>query len=199
MTLTDEELVAAAQAGDASAFDVLVSRWNRRIQGAAFRVLGSDEDAREVSQEAFLKAYRALAGFKGQARFSSWLYQIAINLCRDRIRRRKGNGVVSLEEIRENGRLPALPGPTALELVERRDLARRVAGAIEALSAEQREVVVLKEYEGLTFPEIAEVLGIPVSTVKTRLYRALQQLRGLLESRGIGPREARSHGLREPS
>lgn len=191
MLQTDEELVGAVQAGDATAFDQLVLRWDRKIRGAAYRVLGSDDEAREVSQEAFLRAYKNLQGFKKEARFSSWLYQIALNLCRDRLRRRRGRELVSLDAVAE-----AAPGrlrtdPSALELVESRDLARRIAAAVEALPEEQREVVVLKEYEELTFPEVAEVLGIPVSTVKTRLYRALGQLRLRLERRGIGPSEAR--------
>jgi RNA polymerase sigma-70 factor (ECF subfamily) len=199
MTPSDEELVAAVQAGDTSAFDVLVSRWDRKIQGAIYRVMGSDEEARDLSQEAFLKAFRGLPGFKGQARFSSWLYQIALNLCRDRIRRRRGFEVMSLDDLAEAGRAPVLRGPTAHDLVEARDLARAVAAAIADLNAEQREVVVLKEYEGLTFPEIAEVLGIPVSTVKTRLYRALTQLRTQLQSRGVGPQETKTYGLQQRS
>jgi RNA polymerase sigma-70 factor (ECF subfamily) len=188
---TDEELVMAVQAGDAGAFDQLVVRWDRKIRGAAYRVLGSDDEAREVSQEAFLKAFRNLETFKREARFSSWLYQIALNLCRDRLRRRRGRQFVSLDAVAEVAPARLRAEPSALELVESRDLARAIAAAVDGLPEEQREVVVLKEYEELTFPEIAEVLGIPVSTVKTRLYRALTQLRARLESRGIGPSEAR--------
>jgi len=188
---TDEELVAAVRSGEAAAFDQLMLRWDRKIRGAAFRVLGSDDEAREVSQEAFLKAYRSLPTFKEEARFSSWLYQIALNLCRDRLRRRRGREFVSLDAMGDAAPLGLRSGPSALERVQARDLADAIAAAVESLPDEQREVVVLKEYEELTFPEIAEVLGIPVSTVKTRLYRALGQLRGRLERRGIGPSEAR--------
>lgn len=183
---TDEELVAAVLAGDVSAFDTLVQRWNRKIQGAAFRVLGSDDEARDVSQEAFLKAFRGLGGFKREARFSSWLYQITLNLCRDKLRRRKGRAALSLEDLADAGEPALREGPAALEALETRDVARAVAAAIETLSEEQREVVVLKEYEGLTFPEIAGVLGVPLSTVKTRLYRALGQLRVELQRQGMG-------------
>lgn len=186
MTPTDEELVAAVQGGDGTAFDVLVQRWDRKIQGAAFRVLGSDDEARDVSQEAFLKAFRGLRSFKREARFSSWLYQIAMNVCRDRLRRRRGREHVSLDDIIENGEPALRERPVALDALQSRDLARVVAAAVDALSDEQREVVVLKEYEGLTFPEIASVLGVPLSTVKTRLYRALGQLRAELEKRGVG-------------
>jgi RNA polymerase sigma-70 factor (ECF subfamily) len=202
MAPTDEDLVLAFQAGDTSAFDLLVRRWDRKIQGAAFRVLGSDDEARDVSQEAFLKAFRSLGAFKREARFSSWLYQIALNLCRDRLRRRKGREMLSLDVLEDGGQGLPGPAPTALDLVQAQDLARVVAAAVRQLSDEQREAVILKEYQGLTFPEISEVLGVPVSTVKTRLYRALSQLKTLLEARGLGdvpPQQERNHGLYDRS
>jgi RNA polymerase sigma-70 factor (ECF subfamily) len=178
--------VAATRDGDSSAFDLLVTRWDRKIHGAAFRVLGSHEDAREVSQEAFLKAYRGLGGFEHRARFSSWLYQIALNLCRDRLRRKRGRHMVSLDEVGEDEGARLLgSAPSIQREVETLDLSRRVARAVAELPAEQREVIVLKEYQELTFVEIAEVLGTPVSTVKTRLYRGLTQLRRRLERDGL--------------
>jgi RNA polymerase sigma-70 factor (ECF subfamily) len=186
MGRTDEELVEACQAGEASAFDVLVARWEDRIRGAAFRFLGSEEEARDVAQEAFLKAYRALGSFKREARFSSWLYQIATNLCRDRLRRRRTRASVSLEELEETGPVIVETGPGAHERLLQKDLARVVRRAVHALSEEQREVVILKEYQGLTFLEIAQALDVPVSTVKTRLYRGLAQLRLRLEREGVG-------------
>ena len=186
MAPTDEELVAAFQDGDAAAFDLLVSRWDRRIHGAIYRVVGGDDDARDLCQEAFLKAYRGLGTFKREARFSSWLYQIAINVCRDRLRRRRGKVAVSLDEMEEtrDGALRAR-APSPLELVEARDVRHQVAAAMATLSAEEREVVILKEYQDLTFPEIAEALDVPLSTVKTRLYRGLAQLRHRLERQGV--------------
>ena len=185
MGRSDEELVEACQAGEASAFDVLVARWEDRIRGAAFRFLGSEEEARDVAQEAFLKAYRALDGFKREARFSSWLYQIATNLCRDRLRRRKTRATVSLEALEGMGPAMVETRPGAHERLLERDLARAVRRAIEALPEEQREVVILKEYQDLTFLEIAQALDVPVSTVKTRLYRGLGQLRLRLEREGV--------------
>ena len=185
MGRSDEELVEACQAGEASAFDVLVGRWEDRIRGAAYRFLGSEEEARDVAQEAFLKAYRALGGFKREARFSTWLYQIATNLCRDRLRRRRTRAAVSLEELEETGPVIVETRPGAHELLLQRDLAHAVRRAVRALNEEQREVVILKEYQGLTFLEIAQSLDLPVSTVKTRLYRGLGQLRLSLEREGV--------------
>jgi len=185
MGRSDEELIEACRDGETSAFDVLVDRWEDKIRGAAWRVLGSEEEARDVAQEAFLKAYRGLDGFKREARFSSWLYQIALNLCRDRLRRRKTRAAVSLEELEASGPVLVEPRPGAHEMAVRNDLAGAVRRAISGLPEEQREVVILKEYEGLTFLEIAQALDVPVSTVKTRLYRGLGQLRVRLEREGI--------------
>jgi RNA polymerase sigma-70 factor (ECF subfamily) len=186
MTPTDEDLVVAFQSGDIPAFDQLVRRWDRKIQGVIYRLVGNHDEARDLSQEAFLKAYRALGTFKQEARFSSWLYQIAINATRDRLRRRRRRTDLSLDDVEEKGEVSLRDsGPSALDLIESNDLSRAVAAAMAALSAEQREVVILKEYEGLTFPEIAETLDVPLSTVKTRLYRGLGQLRVRLERQGI--------------
>lgn len=186
MAKTDEELVDAFREGDLTAFDALVRRWERKIQGAIYRILGSSEEARDVAQDTFLKAFRGLASFKSEARFSSWLYQIALNQCRDRLRQRKGKTIVSLDDVEPTtaARLD-WSAPTALQLLEAQDVSRIVATAMAALPEEQREVIVLKEYQGLTFPEIADVLGIPISTVKTRLYRGLGQMKVRLERQGL--------------
>lgn len=186
MLRTDEELVLACLGGENAAFDELVGRWNPRIRGAIYRMVGSHEEARDLSQEAFLKAYRALPGFKGEARFSSWLYQIAMNLCRDRLRRSRGRFAVDLETLDAE----VARQPRARDSVVAGDVRRRVAEAVAELSPEHREVLVLKEYEGLTFAEIAGTTGLPLSTVKTRLYRALDALRGRLEARGVSGAEA---------
>jgi len=181
---SDEELVERFQSGEASAFDVLVRRWERKVQGAIYRLVGPGEDVRDLSQETLLKAYRGLRTFKKEARFSSWLYQIALNVCRDRMRRGRGKTYVSFDELAETGETGEV-GPSALDLIEARDLSRQVAAAVAALPEEQREVVVLKEYQGLTFVEIAEALDVPLSTVKTRLYRGLTQLKQRLVRQGI--------------
>lgn len=186
MAPPDEDLVAAFQSGDIAAFDELVQRWDRRIHGVVYRLIGNHDEARDLSQEAFLKAYRALGSFKKESRFSSWLYQIAINATRDRLRRRRRRTDLSLDDLEDKAE-SALRDvrPSALDRIESDDLSRAIAGAMAALPEEQREVVILKEYEGLTFPEIAQTLDLPLSTVKTRLYRGLAQLRTRLEREGI--------------
>jgi RNA polymerase sigma-70 factor (ECF subfamily) len=186
MTRTDEELVARATAGDLDSFNQLVARWERPIYALAYRTLGREEDARDVVQEAFLRAYRGLHGFKGQAKFSSWLYRITVNLCRDWIRRERRTPVVQVPEGTDPVDLAdqrASPAESVEELVARREMTSAVARAMAELPEEQRLAIVLKEYHGLTFQEIADQLDCPLSTVKTRLYQGLSVLRRRLERR----------------
>jgi RNA polymerase sigma-70 factor (ECF subfamily) len=186
MTRTDEELVARAQGGDVESFNQLILRWERPIYALAYRVIGREEDARDVCQDAFLRAYRALPGFKGQAKFSSWLYRIALNLCRDWIRRQRRAPVSQLPEDVDASELAAETGPVESieELVARRELSAIVEEAMSVLSEDQRTAIILKEYHGMTFQEIADMQGCPLSTVKTRLYQGLSLLRRRLEQQG---------------
>jgi RNA polymerase sigma-70 factor (ECF subfamily) len=186
--MTDEELVARSIGGDTESFNHLIKRWEKPIFALAYRTLGREEDARDVCQETFLRAFRAIGGFKGEAKFSSWLYRIALNLCRDWLRRER--------------RAPVVSAPDGVDLVElagegegvervdeavvRQDLSRAVARAMRALPEDQRTAIVLKEYHGMTFQEIADLLGCPLSTVKTRMYQGLTVLRRELERNGIG-------------
>jgi len=179
MTWTDEELVARSIGGDSESFNELVLRWERPIYALAYRTIGREEDARDVCQETFLRAFRALPGFRGQAKFSSWLYRIALNLCRDWIRRERRAPIVQPPEDVDVMELAAAsePSESIEDLVARKDLSRAVERAMSLLPDEQRTAIVLKEYHGLTFQEIAELLGCPLSTVKTRLYQGLTVLR----------------------
>ena len=183
---TDEELVARTVAGDAESFNQLIKRWERPIYALAYRTIGRDEDARDVCQEAFLRAFRALPGFKGQAKFSSWLYRITLNLCRDWMRRQRRSPIVSAPEGVDVVELASEQGPVESieDLVARNQLSKTVAEAMRFLPEEQRTAIILKEYHGLTFQEIADLQGCPLSTVKTRLYQGLSVLRRRLEAEG---------------
>ena len=183
MAWSDEELVARSIGGDVDSFNQLILRWERPIFALAYRVIGREEDARDVCQETFLRAFRALPGFKGQAKFSSWLYRIALNLCRDWIRRQRRapvmqppEGVDLVDLVSEHG-----PSESIEELVARQELSAIVEQAMKLLSEEQRTAIILKEYHGMTFQEIADLQGCPLSTVKTRLYQGLTVLRRHLE------------------
>ena len=187
MTWTDEELVARSRGGDLDSFNQLIIRWERPIYALAYRVIGREEEARDVCQEAFLRAFRGLQGFKGQAKFSSWLYRITLNLCRDWIRRHRRAPVSQIPEDTDPMELAAQVGPVESieDLAARRELTVVVEKAMECLPEEQRTAIVLKEYHGLTFQEIADLQGCPLSTVKTRLYQGLSVLRRHLERQGM--------------
>src|SRR5262245_19912208 len=186
MTRTDEELVARATAGDQDSFNQLVARWEHPIYALAFRTLVREEDARDVVQEAFLRAYRGLRGFKGQAKFSSWLYRITLNLCRDSMRRERRAPIVQVPDGTDPIDLAdaqVSPTESVEDLVARREMSQAESRAMAELPEEQRTAILLKEYHGLTFQEIADTLNCPLSTVKTRLYQGLSVLRRRLERR----------------
>jgi RNA polymerase sigma-70 factor (ECF subfamily) len=187
MASSDEELVALSQGGDLDSFNQLVLRWERPIYALAYRVIGREEEARDVAQETFLRAFRALKGFKGQAKFSSWLYRITLNLCRDWIRREKRTPVAVAPEGVDLVELAGeeTPAESIEDLVARRQLGRAVSKAMALLPEEQRTAIILKEYHGLTFQEIAELLDCPLSTVKTRLYQGLSVVRKHLQQAGV--------------
>src|SRR6478752_442037 len=179
MTWSDEELVARSIGGDLDSFNQLVLRWERPIYALAYRVIGREEDARDVCQETFLRAFRALGGFKGQAKFSSWLYRITLNLCRDWIRRERRQPIAQAPEGVDLVELASEQTPTETieDLVARNEISHAVARIMADLPEEQRTAILLKEYHGLTFQEIADMLDCPLSTVKTRLYQGLSVLR----------------------
>jgi RNA polymerase sigma-70 factor, ECF subfamily len=187
MPSTDEELVARSQGGDLDSFNQLVLRWERPIYALAYRVIGREEEARDVAQETFLRAFRALKGFKGQAKFSSWLYRITLNLCRDWMRRERRAPVAQAPEGVDIIELAgeSTPSESIEDLVSRHQLGRAVAKAMSQLPEEQRTAIILKEYHGLTFQEIADQLDCPLSTVKTRLYQGLTVLRKQLREAGV--------------
>jgi RNA polymerase sigma-70 factor (ECF subfamily) len=189
MTWTDEELVARSIRGDAESFNELILRWERPIYALAYRTIGREEEARDVCQETFLRAFRALPAFRGQAKFSSWLYRIALNLCRDWLRRERRTPIVQTPEGVDLLELAAAAEPAAEsieDVVARKDLTRTVERAMARLPEQQRTAIILKEYHGLTFQEIADLVGCPLSTVKTRLYQGLTVLRReLTKSTGI--------------
>lgn len=173
-----------ALAGDGDAFGEVVRRWERKIYALAYGILGSVEDARDASQETFIAAYRNLQGFRGEARVSSWLHRIAVNQCISRQRRARVRAETALEDETEAGGEALLKAATAespARFTESKQRAEAVRRAVASLPQELREVVLMKEFEELTFQEIADALQIPLSTVKSRLYTALRQLRLRLE------------------
>jgi RNA polymerase sigma-70 factor, ECF subfamily len=189
MEFSDDQIIERTLAGETDAFSLLVRRWERPIYGLSLRMLGRDEDARDVCQETFLAAFRNLRKFRGDAKFSSWLYRIALNACHSRLRKQGAMAEQSIDQEDDDGRkfeiadggLEGLP-----ERLQRDQRAEMVRKALYALPAEMRQVIIMKEYEELTFAEIAEILQTPVSTVKSRLYTGMQQMGARLEKmRGL--------------
>lgn len=176
---SDEVIVERALSGDAEAFGELVRRWERRIFALTYGMLGREEDARDATQETFLAAFRNLRGFRGEAKVSSWLHRIAVNQCISRQRRVKVRGESALDEEQDTFASPVSESP--VRVVEGRQETLAVRRAINSLPVELRQVVVMKEFEELTFREIADVLDLPLSTVKSRLYTAFKQLQMRLQ------------------
>src|SRR5215216_3443979 len=177
---SDEIIVERALSGDAEAFGEIVRRWERRIFALTYGLLGCEEDARDATQETFLAAFRKLRGFRGEAKVSSWLHRIAINQCISRQRRAKVRSESTLEE--DDADSLATPfSHSPAHVAEGRQETVAVRRAINSLPIELRQVVVMKEFEELTFREIDDALDLPLSTVKSRLYTALKQLQMRLQ------------------
>ena len=169
----DGELVALTLRGNSEAFATLVERYDRAVYHLAYRTLRDVEEARDATQEAFFKAFRSLRTFKPGAKFSTWIFAIAYHACCDRLNRRKHYTGDELPE-----RADAGPGPE--QQVIDLDRAARLRRAIDALPEKYRTVITLFHLQGKQYDEIATVLGLPMGTVKTHLFRAKEQLRRLL-------------------
>ncbi len=185
--MDEAALIRAAQRGNLDAFNELVLAYQHRVYNLAYRILGDPAAAADATQETFIAAYRKIGTFRGGS-FTSWLLRIVANRCYDELRRRKRRPTVSWEafgEVNEEAN-PALinSGPSPHERAEQAELARLLQAAIDTLPPHQRVVLVLSDVEGLSYAEIAEVVRVPVGTVKSRLARARARLRDLLQERG---------------
>jgi RNA polymerase sigma-70 factor (ECF subfamily) len=180
---SERELILRAQAGETAAFGELVTRYMRRAYYAALGLVGSHDDALDLSQEAFARAFRARLRINPELPFYTWLYQILRRLCFNHIRDRR----VRRNRLRQAGDWLASQATRRASdadperSVDRAELRERVQAAIGKLPEREREVIVLKEYEGLRYREIAELLGIPIGTVMSRLYSARRRLADLME------------------
>ncbi len=181
--LTDEKLVELAVSTEPEAFGEIVRRWDRKIFALCFGMLGREDEARDAAQEAFVAAYRNLGNFRGEAKVSSWLHRIAVNQCLTTKRRAKTRSEEFIDdENHEQERVfVAAAAYSPSNHTEQRERNVLVRQAVGSLPVDLRQVVVMKEFEDMTFQEISDTLEIPLSTVKSRLYTALKQLRSKLE------------------
>ena len=186
---TESVLIARAQGGDLAAFDQLVLRHQQTVFAVAVRMLGDPDEAQDVAQDAFVRAFRAITTFRREAKLSTWLVSITMNLCRNRRRwwaRRRRVIVASLDDPVETEegtieREVADPAPSPAADAERREQGARLSAALQLLSDAERSIIVLRDLQGCSYGEIAEMLHCRVGTVKSRLSRARLQLRALLD------------------
>ncbi len=170
----ERDAIAASKRGEREAFDLLVARYQRPIYRLCYRYVNNHEDANDLAQESFLKAWRGISRFRGDSAFSTWLYRIAVNTCLNfRAARRP--------EPRELDEGLVDPRPIALSQVEREDAAGRVRAAVSRLPEKQRATLILKLFHELTHEEVAAILGSSVGTVKANLFHALANLRRAVE------------------
>lgn len=176
----EDEVILACQNGDVQAYAFLVNRYQKQMFNLAFRMTGSHEEACEVVQESFLSAYRSIKKYRSEARFSTWLYSITVNQTRSRLKEMRSHDFhegVSIDDPPEDGKDPTsgqYPSHQmdVAEQVEQKEIKEKVQECINALDDEHREVVVLRDIQGFSYDEIAEMLKVPDGTVKSRLFRA---------------------------
>jgi RNA polymerase sigma-70 factor (ECF subfamily) len=180
----DADLIRQATRGNVESFNLLVSRWEKRVYNYLLRITANREDALDLTQDAFLKAYQNLRKLDDPARFAPWLYRIAHNEAYSMFRKRKPQTDVEDIEPEATGTKITMGGSSVFPM----ELSLAVASALDRLSVDQREAVVLKIYQGFKFEEMAEILSCPVSTIKSRLYTALELLKielAPMKARGV--------------
>ncbi len=184
MDKSDAVLVQCTLRGETAAYNVLVERYQRHVYNLVYRMIGNAEDAGDLVQDTFLRAYGALGSFRQDASFLTWLYKIASNLCIDRMRARRSRGALSLDVEMEEGREPAADERTSSpeDMVVRDAVGDIVHREVMSLPARYRVVVIMRHLQGMSIEEIAGQLGLPSGTVKTHLFRAREMLRERLRS-----------------
>jgi RNA polymerase sigma-70 factor, ECF subfamily len=181
---TDEQLVTRAQEGDPRAFEFLVRKYQHKIIQLVSRLVG-EADAADVAQETFIKAYRALNGFRGQSAFYTWLYRIGINTAKNHIvsrGRRPSNQDIDIADAEQYGHtehLSDVATPESMLLSE--EIKQKVAEVINKLPADLRQAITLRELEGLSYEEIAEVMDCPIGTVRSRIFRAREAIDAVVQ------------------
>jgi RNA polymerase sigma-70 factor (ECF subfamily) len=184
----EKTLLEKARQGDAEAFEKLIEAYQKKVFNIALRMLGNYDDACDIAQEVFIRAFKSIKDFREQAMFSTWIYKIATNACLDELRRRKNRVFISIdEEVKlEEGDLKRQieddkPSPD-IE-VEQNEMREEINKAISELSEEHRVVIVLRDIQGFTYEEIAKITKCPEGTVKSRINRARQALKEILKPR----------------
>ena len=181
--LFENEIIRSVLRGNVNDFEKLVTAYEKNVYSLALRMVGDPDDAADMTQETFIKAYRSLSGFRGDSKFSSWLYRIASNVCLDFLRSRSRHPQVSLSSSDEDGRtafeLPDMSRNPEEQLMKKLGM-EAVRRGLEQLPEQQRQILVLRELGGLSYAELAQTLGLEEGTVKSRIFRARKRLCALL-------------------
>ena len=201
MTREEEaKIIRAVVDGNTNAFEDLVLEYQKQVYHITLKMTGNEEDAFDLSQETFLKAFRALSSFRGEAGFGSWLYRMAANLCIDFLRKKKRQGggqLISLDEDEEDRRPRELPDlryePQGA--LEKKEMRQKVQEGLQRLPHEQRLILVMRDVEGFSYQEISDALKIELGTVKSRIYRARAHLARLLTEDGNFLKDPSSEGM----
>lgn len=181
-TLPDDVLIERTLRGDEDSFEEVLRRYNRPIYSFIFNYVGDYDIAQDALQEAFVRAYRNLRKYQLGTNFSAWLHKVALNASKDCLKKRYRNQTMEAHESEEFDPLALLRdnGPSPEELLEKRELQRVVQGALSSLSRSHREVILLYQFQGFSYEEIARLLGCPLGTVKSRIHYAMRKLEELL-------------------
>lgn len=185
MSNNEQLLVERSKNGDISAFEMLVETYQKKVFNLAYRIIGNYDDANDLAQEAFIRIFRSISGFKGQSSFSTWIYRITTNVCLDEIRKRKNKLVQSLDEDiqtddGEMQRQIMSDDPLPDEILEKQELRAVINDSLEELKEEYRIIITLRDIQGMSYEEIAKALDCPTGTVKSRINRARQALKNVL-------------------
>jgi len=180
----DAPYVERARNGDMDAFEILVKKYEARVYQIASHMLANGEDARDAAQEAFIKAYRSITRFRGESKFSTWLYRIINNVCLDHLRKRNRNALsLDDETVTEGGDKVAREIPSDFDveaIVENAEFRRLVGKALRSLPEQHRAMIALRDLQGLGYAEISDLLELPEGTVKSRINRARANLRNMI-------------------
>lgn len=180
--LSEQELAQRCREGNLEAFEELYARCSRAVYRYAYRMLNDPDDADDVMQETFVRAFRMLPNFRGECNLLTWLIKIAGNLCRDRYKSRARRREVPFDDLLANRPDTSANGLDPASIVAQQDMQERVRRVLAALPASHREVIILRDFEELSYQEIAQILGCSIASIKLRLFRARRALRDRLES-----------------
>ena len=182
MQLDENKLIERASSGDPAAFNRLMEMHEKKMYAVALRMCGNREDAQDCLQEAMLRVYRAISGFKGQSSFGTWVYRITMNTCLDELRRKKNKQNTSLDNMLDQGWAPSDDSASPEKKVMQNEIRKSIAKGIQELPEDMRSAIIMRDIHGYSYDEIADALNVNVGTIKSRISRGREKLREKLSN-----------------